>query len=54
MHDPNDPIGRLLFSVLALITEFRSDLIRMRTREGMKIAKAKGRLGGKGVCCTIR
>ena len=43
LHDPNDPIGRLLFNVLAMIAEFESDLIRMRTREGMKVAKAKGR-----------
>jgi DNA invertase Pin-like site-specific DNA recombinase len=43
----HDPIGRLLFNVLAMIAEFESDLIRMRTREGMKVAKAKGRLRGK-------
>jgi len=30
-----------------MIAEFESDLIRMRTREGMKVAKAKGRLRGK-------
>ncbi len=47
IHDPTDPIGRLLFNVLALVAEFESDLIRMRTREGMKVAKAKGRLRGK-------
>src|SRR5450830_1919552 len=47
LHDPNDPIRRLLFNVLAMIAEFESDLIRMRTREGMKVAKAKGRLRGK-------
>ncbi len=47
VHDPNDPIGRLLFNVLAMIAEFESDLIRLRTREGMKVAKAKGRLRGK-------
>ena len=47
IHDPADPVGRLLFNVLAMIAEFESDLIRMRTREGMKIAKAKGRLRGK-------
>ena len=47
MHDPTDPIGRLLFNVLAMIAEFESDLIRMRTREGMKVARAKGRLRGK-------
>ena len=39
--------GRLLFNVLGMIAEFESDLIRMRTREGMKVAKAKGRLRGK-------
>jgi DNA invertase Pin-like site-specific DNA recombinase len=38
VHDPNDPVGRLLFNVLGMIAEFESDLIRMRTREGMKIA----------------
>jgi DNA-directed RNA polymerase specialized sigma24 family protein len=27
--------------------EFESDLIRLRTREGMQVAKAKGRLRGK-------
>ena len=47
IHDPTDPVGRLLFNVLAMIAEFESDLIRMRTREGMKVAKAKGRLRGK-------
>jgi DNA invertase Pin-like site-specific DNA recombinase len=35
IHAPNDPIGRLLFNVLAMVAEFESDLIRMRTREGM-------------------
>lgn len=47
VHDPTDPVGRLLFNVLAMIAEFESDLIRLRTREGMKVAKAKGRLRGK-------
>jgi len=47
LHDPTDPIGRLLFNVLAMVAEFESDLIRLRTREGMKVAKAKGRLRGK-------
>jgi DNA invertase Pin-like site-specific DNA recombinase len=30
-----------------MVAEFESDLIRMRTREGMKVARAKGRLRGK-------
>ena len=47
IQDPADPVGRLLFNVLAMVAEFESDLIRMRTREGMKIAKANGRLRGE-------
>jgi DNA invertase Pin-like site-specific DNA recombinase len=47
VHDPDDPVGRLLFNVLAMVAEFEADLIRARTREGMKVAKAKGRLRGK-------
>ncbi len=42
MYDPHDPVGRLLFNVLAMVAEFESDLIRLRTREGMQVAKAKG------------
>ena len=40
VYDPNDPVGRLLFNVLAMVAEFETDLIRLRTREGMKVAKA--------------
>jgi DNA invertase Pin-like site-specific DNA recombinase len=45
--DPTDPVGRLLFNVLAMVAEFEADLIKMRTREGMKVARARGRLRGK-------
>lgn len=47
IYDPTDPIGRLLFNVLGIVAEFESDLIRARTREGMAVAKARGRLRGK-------
>jgi DNA invertase Pin-like site-specific DNA recombinase len=47
IHDPTEPVGRLLFNVLAMVAEFESDLIRLRTREGMKVARATGRLRGK-------
>jgi len=47
MHDPTDAVGRLLFNVLAMIAEFEADLTRARTREGMAVARAKGRLRGK-------
>jgi DNA invertase Pin-like site-specific DNA recombinase len=54
VHDPTDPVGRLLFNVLAMVAEFEADLIRMRTREGMKVAKAKGRLRGKQPKLTVK
>ena len=47
VHDPTDPVGKLLFNVLAMVAEFEADLIRARTREGMAVAKAKGKLRGK-------
>ncbi len=47
VHDPTDPVGKLLFNALAMVAEFEVDLSRLRTREGMKVAKEKGRLKGK-------
>src|SRR5688500_17203527 len=47
IYDPTDPIGRLLVHALGIGAEVEADLIRARTREGMAIAKAKGRLRGK-------
>ena len=47
VHDPTDPMGKLFFNILATFAEFEADLIRMRTREGMAIARAKGKLRGR-------
>ncbi len=47
VHDPTDPVGRLLFNVLAMVAEFESDLIKARTREGMAVARAAGKLRGR-------
>ncbi len=47
VHDPHDPTGRMFFNILATFAEFEADLIRLRTREGMVLARAKGRLRGK-------
>jgi hypothetical protein len=60
IYDPNDPMGKCFFNILATFAEFEVDLLRMRTREGMAIARAKGRLKGKapklsptnGRCCS--
>ncbi|WP_460272352.1 recombinase family protein [Celeribacter sp. ULVN23_4] len=47
VYDPDDPMGRMFFNVLATFAEFEADLIRLRTREGMAVARAKGKLRGK-------
>lgn len=47
VHDPADPLGKMFFNILATFAEFEADLIRARTREGMAIARAKGKLRGK-------
>ena len=47
VYDPTDPMGKMFFNILATFAEFESDLIRMRTREGMALARARGRLRGK-------
>ncbi len=47
VHDPTDPVGWLLFNVLAMVAEFESDIIHMRTREGLEVARAAGKLRGR-------
>ena len=47
VHDLTDPMGKMFFNILATFAEFEADPIRMRTREGMAIARAKGKLRGK-------
>ena len=47
VHDPTDPMGRMFFNILATFAEFEADLIRMRTKEGMAVARARGKLKGK-------
>lgn len=40
-------MGKMYFNILATFAEFKVDLLRMRTREGMAVAKARGKLRGK-------
>jgi DNA invertase Pin-like site-specific DNA recombinase len=47
VYDPTDPMGKMFFNILATFAEFEVDLLRMRTREGMAVARAKGKLRGK-------
>ena len=47
LYDPDDPMGKMFFNILATFAEFEAGLIRMRTREGVAIARARGKLRGK-------
>jgi hypothetical protein len=40
-------MGKMFFNILATFAEFEVDLLRLRTREGMAIARAKGKLRGR-------
>ncbi|MEY4482906.1 MAG: hypothetical protein RL693_358 [Verrucomicrobiota bacterium] len=40
-------MGKMFFNIFATFAEFEADLIRSRTREGMAIARSKGKLRGK-------
>ncbi|MPY54952.1 recombinase family protein [Streptomyces acidicola] len=54
LYDPADPMGKMFFNILATFAEFEVDLLRMRTREGMGVARAKGKLKGKQPKLTAR
>ena len=48
VYDWDDPFARMFLTILATIAEFEGALIRQRTREGMAIARSKGKLRGRG------
>lgn len=52
--DTSTPSGRLVFSVLAALSEFEADLIRERTMDGLAAARARGRNGGRPAKLTPR
>ncbi|MDT0470222.1 recombinase family protein [Streptomyces gibsoniae] len=54
IYDPADPMGKMFFNILATFAEFEVDLLRLRTREGMAVARAKGKLKGKQPKLTSR
>lgn len=45
-HRPCTPAAKLVFLVLAALTEFERDLIRERTQAGLAAARERGRVGG--------
>ena len=46
-YDPRDRSTRRLFELLGTFAEFEVELLSLRTREGMAVARANGRLRGR-------
>lgn len=45
--DTTTPQGKLMFTILAGISQFERDLISQRTKEGLVAARSRGRNGGR-------
>jgi DNA invertase Pin-like site-specific DNA recombinase len=54
VYDPTDPMARCSSTSWRPFAEFEVDLLRTRTREGMAIARANGRLRGKAPSLSAR
>src|SRR5258708_24524748 len=54
IYDPADPMSKMFFNMLAVFAEFEADLLKMRTREGMAVARSRGKLKGKRPKLTTR
>ena len=45
--DTSSSTGKLLFTLMSALAQFERDLISERTVEGLKAARARGRMGGR-------
>lgn len=54
VYDPADPMSKMFFNMLAVFAEFEADLLKMRTREGMAVARARGKLKGRQPKLSVR
>src|SRR5262249_36183105 len=45
--DTSTPTGRLMFHIIASLSEFERSLIRERAAAGLAAARARGRIGGR-------
>lgn len=47
MIDTRTPAGKLLFTLMSALAQFERDVTAERTMEGLKAARARGRVGGR-------
>ena len=45
--DTTTPSGKLTFHIFGALAEFERQLIQERTQAGLRVARARGRLGGR-------
>lgn len=45
--DTTTPTGKLMFTIMAGLSQFERDLISQRTKEGLSSARLRGRVGGR-------
>lgn len=45
--ETSTPSGKLMFHIFGALAEFERNLIRERTTAGLKVARARGKLGGR-------
>ena len=45
--DTTTPTGKLLYTILSSLAQFERDILVERTTEGLKAARARGRVGGR-------
>ena len=45
--DTTTPVGKMLITVLSALSQFERDVTVLRTCEGLKSARARGRVGGR-------
>lgn len=54
VYDPSDSMSMMFFNMLAVFAGFEAGLLKMRTREGMAIARSRGKLKGRVPKLTAR
>jgi DNA invertase Pin-like site-specific DNA recombinase len=50
--ETNTPSGKMIFSIFAALSEYERELIKERTKAGLKAARARGRKGGRKFIMT--